>query len=227
MGTPALTRSAATGTAAADVVAIVAAMVAVTGCAGPAGDAVSGTPPVVSTSAAPASPPVASAGPPPTLVPTVPGYRYDDPADVCHRFAAALYSADTTVDSGPADAPRRAAGYADAALAATLTRSTVDGRWPLWRQHRARLHTQVRGHADSEAPVDSTVAAYRAVQVAATPVGDHGWRGWTQTTLLHCTLTPLTPAEASPAAVAPSPEAPGGGPWRVAGYTLAPLPGAP
>ncbi|HZO65955.1 MAG TPA: hypothetical protein VFB74_13205 [Kribbellaceae bacterium] len=114
----------------------------------------------------------------------------------------------------PTDAQLRAAGYADAALAATLVRPTVDGRWPLWREHRARLHTQVSGHADSEAPVDSTVAAYRAMLVAATPVGDHGWRGWTQTTLLYCTLAHVTLAGV-------------GAQWRMAGYTLAPLPGAP
>jgi len=199
MGIATLTRSAATNAAAA-----VAALVAAVGCAGPAVEA----PPEPSPAAsAPASPPAA---PPPG----VPGYRYEDPADVCHRFAAALFSADTTVDSGPADAPLRAAGYADAALAATLVRPTVDGRWPLWREHRARLHTQVSGHADSEAPVDSTVAAYRAMLVAATPVGDHGWRGWTQTTLLYCTLAHVTLAGV-------------GAQWRMAGYTLAPLPGAP
>ena len=200
MGIATLTRSAATNAAAA-----VVALVAAVGCAGPAVEA----PPEPSPAAsAPASPPAALSPP------GVPGYRYEDPADVCHRFAAALFSADTTVDSGPADAPLRAAGYADAALAATLVRPTVDGRWPLWREHRARLHTQVSGHADSEAPVDSTVAAYRAMLVAATPVGDHGWRGWTQTTLLHCTLAHVTLAGV-------------GAQWRMAGYTLAPLPGAP
>ncbi|SRR6266511_44382 len=140
---------------------------------------------------------------------TVPGYAYTDPGDVCGRFAAALYSADTTTDTGPVDAARRAAGYTDAALAAQLITASRDGRWQTWLAHLARVQADVSAYVEEEQPPDDSASAYRAVRVAATPIGADGWRGWTQTSIVYCTLGRLDTQ------------------WRVTGYTLAPPAGAP
>ncbi len=144
----------------------------------------------------------------PPAPPTVPGYAYADPADVCSRFAAALFSADTTVDAGPAEAAHRAAAYSDAALTAALVAASQDGRWETWLAHRARVQATVSGYFEEEQPPDSSLAAYRAMRVVATPVGADGWRGWTQTSVVYCTLGRA------------------GSQWRVTGYTLTPLSGA-
>lgn len=138
---------------------------------------------------------------------TVAGYAYADPGDVCARFAAALFSADTTVDIGPEDAVRRAGGYADAGLAASLLADTRDGRWETWRSHRARTQTTVSAYADVEQQPDSSVTAYRAVGVVATPLGDDGWQGWTQTVIVYCTLRNAAAQ------------------WRVADQDIAPVAG--
>jgi hypothetical protein len=169
------------------------------GCAVPPGPATTGR-----AAGTPTASPVV-----PTAPPTVSGYAYTDPDDVCGRFAAALFSIDTTIDAGPVDATRRAAGFADAGLAARLVAAGRDGRWETWRLHHARIHAAVSAYVDDEQPPDTSVAAYRAVRVVAAPVGDDGWRGWPQTGVFYCTLARLGPQ------------------WRVAGYTLAPLDGTP
>ncbi|WP_328384352.1 hypothetical protein OHQ88_33375 (plasmid) [Micromonospora zamorensis] len=143
----------------------------------------------------------------PVVPPQVPGFNYRDPAQVCHRFVAALYSGDTTRDAGPRDAFVRASAYTSGALAGQGA-AARDGRWETWVRHRARLDVQVFEHVDMHPEPDSSIAAYRAVQLTATPIGDLGWRGWTERSIVHCTLRP----------------ADGGQPgWRVAHYNVEPV----
>jgi len=93
----------------------------------------------------------------------------------------------------------------DGTLAARSSAAQRDGRWATWVAHRARLHAAQSAHVDIHQPPDSSVEAYRAQQVAATPVGKDGWRGWTEISTVYCTLRL------------------GAGGWRVARYDLVPV----
>ena len=139
--------------------------------------------------------------------PTDPGADYGDPGAVCRAFSAALYSADTTRDSGPGEAYLRAAVYMNGALAAQSAGAQRDGRWDTWRSHDARLDTRVAAYADVHAEPDSSVTAYRAQKVSTTPVGADGWRGWAEDNLIYCTLSH------------------GASGWRVSDYVIYPVAG--
>lgn len=155
--------------------------------------------------AAPARPAAPSA-PAPVSPPTDPRADYGDPGQVCRAFTAALYSADTARDTGPGDAYLRAAAYLDGALAAQSDGAQQDGRWDTWRSHSARLDTHVAGYADVHQEPDSSVTAYRAQKVSTTPVGADGWRGWSESDLIYCTLRH------------------GEAWWRVSDYVIYPVP---
>lgn len=132
--------------------------------------------------------PTAPDAPSPAPPPTGPTANYGDPTKVCRAFTAALYSADTTRDRGPMDAYLRATRFMDGALTAQSAAAQSDGRWDTWRSHGVTLDTHVSAHADVHQDPDSTVTAYRVQKVRTTPVGDDGWRGWTDTSLISCTL---------------------------------------
>jgi hypothetical protein len=145
---------------------------------------------------------------PVTIAPASPtGAALDPvPGQACQRFAAALFSADTTTDTGPGDATRRAAAYTTPPIAARMLDSVQDGRWGTWQAHQARLQTVVTAYTDPEQPPDGGTAAYRAARVSASPVGRDGWHGWTQNTIVYCTLTVTSSG------------------WLVSGFTQAGLP---
>ena len=169
-------------------------------------------PAIASTPPPPTRTPATAGAAPGTLAPAAgaapvdAGFDYADPQQVCRRFAAALYSADTTRDRSPRDAWARAARYASAALATMDTGR--DGRWDTWTAHRARLQTRVSAFTDVHQDPDTTLTAQRAVRLAATAVGVQQWRGWTEHTLLYCALT-REPAERR---------------WRVSAYDIYPVP---
>lgn len=173
-----------------------------TGCTGPAA-----TPTGDHDHEAAPTRPAAPSTPAPVRPPTDPGADYGDPGAVCRAFSAALYSADTTRDSGPGEAYLRAAAYMNGALAAQSAGAQHDGRWDTWRSHDARLDTHVTAYADVHAEPDSSVAAYRAQKVSTTPVGADGWRGWSESNLIYCTLSH------------------GESGWRVSDYVIYPVAG--
>lgn len=182
---------------------LAAVLLAAAGCAAtPAG----GVPAETHPSTAPSAQSTTTA--PAVTPPRVAGYDYADPADVCRRFVAAFYSTDTTRDTGPGDAFTRAAAYATGTLAGQSTAASRDGRWDVWAGHRARLDVQVRSQPDMHPEPDSSVEAYRAARVTATPVGADGWQGWTERSIVHCTLRAGDSGE------------PG---WRVAHYDVEPV----
>jgi hypothetical protein len=145
----------------------------------------------------------AGAPPPPAVgwvhPPTQPGFDYTHPDQVCHRFGAALYSTDTTRDTGPADA------YASATLGRQSTAATRDGRWPVWAAHRARIETRLIPVDATQPGADTALVAYRTVRISATAVGADGWRGPTEQVILDCTLA------------RGGPDGPG---WRVTRFAL-------
>ncbi|WP_328383741.1 hypothetical protein OHQ88_14355 [Micromonospora zamorensis] len=120
--------------------------------------------------------------------PTQPGFTYADPAEVCHRFTAALYSADTRRDAGPGDAYQRAIRYASGALAGQSPAASRDGRWATWAEHRAYVDAVVEPFVDAQQPADTAITARRAVRVTSTHLGEDGWRGWTERSLVDCAL---------------------------------------
>ncbi|MEU4383511.1 hypothetical protein [Micromonospora echinofusca] len=133
---------------------------------------------------------------------------YTDPAHVCQAFVTALYRVDTTRDAGPGDAFARASAYATGALAGQSAAADRDGRWETWVAHRVRVDVQVRPQPDMHPQHDSTIEAHRAVQLTATPVGDSGWHGWTEHSVVFCTLRAGNSGQ------------PG---WRVAHYDVQPV----
>lgn len=117
------TRAAVRAAALAGAVALVA-----TGCAGrPGVDRAPATALTTANTATTVRPTVAAVSPP-----AQPGFDYADPGEVCRRFTAALYSADTNRDTGPGDAYIRAAAYMRGALAGQSEAAARDGRWTTW-----------------------------------------------------------------------------------------------
>ncbi|MEU1398394.1 hypothetical protein ABZ403_20350 [Micromonospora zamorensis] len=155
---------------------------AVTGCA--AGAQSTPTEPSTSKPAGPGPVDVAAPVPPPTQ----PGFSYADPGRVCRRFVMALYSTDTRRDAGPGDAYQRAMRYASSTLAGQSAAAERDGRWTTWTDHRAHVTAVVEPFVDAQQPMDNTVTARRSVRVSATPVGEDGWRGWTEHSVTDCAL---------------------------------------
>jgi hypothetical protein len=168
---------------------------------------------------APAAPPVSAAptpevtpiDPPPVVAavspPAVSGFGYRDAGQVCQRFTSALYSADTTRDKDAGAAWRRAAAYMSGALAAQSAAAARDGRWDLWRQHRARLETTTLLFETDPEAADPITAAGRTVRVTATPVGADGWRGPTENSDVRCELARAGVHDA----------------WRVAEFRIEPV----
>ncbi|WP_406071230.1 hypothetical protein [Micromonospora sp. NBC_01638] len=124
---------------------------------------------------------------------------------MCTRFTAALYSADTRRDAGPGDAYQRAIRYASGTLAGQSPAASRDGRWATWAEHRAHIDAAVEPFVDAQQLPDTAITARRAVRVTVTPLGEDGWRGWTERSLVDCTLRR---------------GGPDGSGWRVAGYEI-------
>ncbi|WP_157739819.1 hypothetical protein [Micromonospora narathiwatensis] len=141
----------------------------------------------------------------PVRPPAQPGFAYADPEEVCRRFVAALYGADTRSDAGPGDAFRRAVRFASGTLAGQSAAAERDGRWLAWSAHRAYLDALVEPFVDAQLPPDTAITARRAVRVTATAIGEDGWRGWTEHSVADCVLH------------RGGPDGPG---WRVTDYEI-------
>lgn len=145
------------------------------------------------------TPPEPSAGggssvPVPTIVavpvppPTQPGFWYVDPGQVCQRFVMSLYTADTRRDARPGDAYRRAMRFASGTLVGQSAAADHDGRWATWTAHRAYIQALVTPFADVPPAAEGGITARRACQVNATQVGERGWRGRTEHSVVYCAL---------------------------------------
>ncbi|MEV4210195.1 hypothetical protein [Micromonospora sp. NPDC049662] len=127
--------------------------------------------------------------------PTQPGFAYADPGEVCTRFTAAVYSADTRRDTGVGDAYQRALRFAGGPLAGQWQAAGRDGRWTTWAEHRADVDAVVGPIVDALQPTDTRISAQRVARVTVTPLGEDGWRGWTEHSLADCTLRCGGPAK--------------------------------
>lgn len=182
------------------VAAAVTLTLAVTGCA-PGAQPTSAKPNTSRNAASPGPAGTAAPVPPPTQA----GFSYGDAEQVCRRFVVALYSVDTCHDAGPGDAYQRAIPFASSTLAGQSAAADRDGRWATWTRHRVHLDTAVEPFADLPQPGDSATAARRTIRVTATAVGEDGWRGWTEHSVIDCALR------------RGGPDGPG---WRVSGYEI-------
>lgn len=141
----------------------------------------------------------------PVPPPTQPGFSYADPGPVCQRFVTALYNADTRRDARPGDAYRRAMRFASGTLAGQSAAADHDGRWTTWTAHRAYIQAVVMPFDDAQPAADNGINARRAYRVSATPVGEDGWRGRTEHSVVDCALR------------RGGPDGPG---WRVTNYEV-------
>ena len=155
---------------------------AVTGC--PAKTEPTPPEPSAGGSSVPRPPIVAVPVPPPTQ----PGFWYVDPGQVCQRFVMSLYSADTRRDARPGDAYRRAMRFASGTLVGQSAAADHDGRWTIWTAHRAYIQALVTPFADVPPATEGGITARRACQVNATQVGERGWRGRTEHSVVYCAL---------------------------------------
>ncbi|MFJ8751494.1 hypothetical protein ACIREO_19505 [Streptomyces sp. NPDC102441] len=105
-------------------------------------------------------------------------------ADAVSKGAlTALWTFDTTTDSGPHDAELRAAdagwltgAYADR-LRARRPQPVSGAQWQEWAGHDARTDVAPEKTEDAARPPDSDTEAWRQWTVTATPSGSEGWAG--------------------------------------------------
>ncbi|MEV0778421.1 hypothetical protein [Streptomyces sp. NPDC050428] len=122
----------------------------------------------------------------------------------------ALWTYDTTTDSGPHDAQLRAAeaGWLTAAYAdqvrAHRPKSVPGAQWLEWAGHRARTTVAVQKTEDAAKPPDTGTEAWRQWTVTATPKGRERWTGEPVVASVYVHLTRTTTDK----------------PWRVAEVTV-------
>ncbi|TXL83760.1 hypothetical protein [Streptomyces sp. IB2014 016-6] len=122
----------------------------------------------------------------------------------------ALWTYDTTTDSGPRDAEMRAAEagwltgeYADQ-VRAERPPSVPGVQWREWAGHRARTTVGLKKTEDAAKPPDTGNEAWRQWTVTATPKGREGWTGDPVVSSVYVRLTRTTTDK----------------PWRVAEVTV-------
>ncbi|WP_381798897.1 hypothetical protein [Streptomyces niveus] len=122
----------------------------------------------------------------------------------------ALWTYDTTTDSGPRDAELRAAeagwltgAYADQ-VRAHRPQSVLGAQWREWAGHRARTTVALKKTEDAAKPPDTGTEAWRQWTVTATPKGREGWTGDPVVSSVYVQLTRTTTDR----------------PWRVAEVTV-------
>jgi hypothetical protein len=120
-----------------------------------------------------------------------------NPAVVAAAAVRATLSSDTTLDSGPVDAEKRALPWLGGCLAAQVALAAPvaapGAQWNLWAAHRA--HTVVHiAPTDDTRPSDTSTTAYGQWVVTQTPVGDAGWTGPPVQTVVY-TITTRTPPD--------------------------------
>lgn len=110
-------------------------------------------------------------------------------AEVCARFTVAAVSVDTSTDTGPADARRRAARqYGTADLERTLSGEGRDSAWTDLAARHARVQVDTEPIADDPQPRDDRTAS-AGVLATATASAPDGWRQKLPTLAVYCSLT--------------------------------------
>ena len=98
-----------------------------------------------------------------------------DPEVVTTAALRVLFDSDTTLDTQPMDAEKRAlpwlGGPFAAAVAAAQVVSAPGAVWNGWAAHRAHLVVTVAHGYDDGAPVDTATVMHRQWLITQTPVG--------------------------------------------------------
>lgn len=106
-------------------------------------------------------------------------------------------SSDTTLDSGPVDAEKRALPWLGGSLAAQVALAAPvaapGAQWNLWAAHRARVVVHIAA-ADDTRPSDTSTTAYGQWVVTQTPLGAGGWTGPPVQTVVYTITTRTSPA---------------------------------
>ncbi|WP_326807123.1 MULTISPECIES: hypothetical protein [unclassified Streptomyces] len=122
----------------------------------------------------------------------------------------AMWTSDTTIDSGPQDATVRTADAGwlsekyEKQLRGHRSRSAPGAQWEKWTHHRAYTKVEVAKTEDAARPDDTDTEAWRQWTVTTTPHGRDGWKPKPTTVAAYVQL------------VRSAPDAD----WRVAGVTV-------
>ncbi|MFJ2818042.1 hypothetical protein [Streptomyces sp. NPDC087294] len=174
--------------------------------------AASGTGPYPTPTDADASPtvPVRSTGTPKGGVPQAADVKRTDADAVSKGALKALWTYDTTVDSGPVAAGVRAAdaGWLTAEYGLQLRSqqggSVSSAQWREWAGHRAYTTVALSAADDAARPPDTGTEAWRQWIVTTTPHGRDQWTGKADALAVYVQLTRTGPGKA----------------WQVAGVRL-------
>ncbi|GGN86368.1 hypothetical protein GCM10011579_078120 [Streptomyces albiflavescens] len=114
-------------------------------------------------------------------VPSPSGVDGTDATEVSEAWAEVAYGYDTKYDSGPHDAVLRSARWftakKDAAEWSYRPACGAGNDWNTWAGHKAWSTMDVTADDDGDGPVDTAVAAHRALFVDCTAPGHAGWTG--------------------------------------------------
>lgn len=114
-----------------------------------------------------------------------------NPDAVAAAALTTLYSYDTAVDRGPADAARRAFQWLSPALAESIRTAqpgSPGATWTLWSAHRAVISAKIApGHDDR--PADTPTDAYRQYTVELVAHGRDKWQGPPEVTTVFLQLS--------------------------------------
>lgn len=166
----------------------VAALAAVASCS----HSPTGAPPAPGSSTTPITTATASPlGPATADLPSAGHVDRRSPDAVAAAALTALYSYDTDVDRGPADAARRALPWLSPAFAQSIRTaqpSPPDATWTTWSAHHAVITPRLAlGHDDR--PADTATDTYRQYTVELVPRGRDRWQGTPGVAIVFLQLT--------------------------------------
>ncbi|UGQ15700.1 hypothetical protein LO772_22460 [Yinghuangia sp. ASG 101] len=119
--------------------------------------------------------------PPPAAPPVAAEVDFLDPSAVSHAAVVTLWSVDTTKDSAPIDADKRAAPYLDQSLNAEVQMASTTGKLPPdWYElasHQGKTVVVAVPADEAGKPVNTPTEARQAWAVTVSPVGADGWHG--------------------------------------------------
>jgi hypothetical protein len=121
-----------------------------------------------------------------------------DATAVGAAVARAVWTFDTTVDSGPTDAEIRASALfipALRGLLTTLSPAPPGAEWGLWASHRAKTTATAVLQHDAGAPADTPTIALRSFAVTVQPLGVDGWAGPSELEVEFITLARPAPGD--------------------------------
>lgn len=134
---------------------------------------------------------------PMTAAPPAPAdVDFRDPVAVSHAAVVTLWSVDTTKDSGPIDADKRAAPYLSPALNREVQLAPTTGKLPPdWYEladHQGKTVVVAVSTDEAGRPPNTPTEARHAWAVTVNPVGADGWHGVPQEFTVFVTLSRST-----------------------------------